>query len=63
MSFNLTDRVVDLVQEGYDMGIRIGGNIDPNFVAIKLAANKRVVCGTREYFKKHGKPKTLERSC
>lgn len=60
MSFNLTDRVVDLVQEGYDMGIRIGGNIDPNFVAIKLAANKRVVCGTKEYFNKHGKPKTLD---
>ncbi|WP_293777000.1 LysR family transcriptional regulator [uncultured Oxalicibacterium sp.] len=60
MSFNLTDRVVDLVQEGYDMGIRIGGNIDPNFVAVKLASNKRVVCGTPEYFQKHGKPRTLD---
>lgn len=60
ISFNLTDRVVDLVQEGYDMGIRIGGNIEPSFVAIKLASNKRVVCGTPAYFKKHGKPKTLD---
>lgn len=60
ISFNLTDRVVDLVQEGYDMGIRIGGNIDPNFVAVKLAENKRVVCGTPEYFRKHGKPQKLE---
>ena len=60
ISFNLTDRVVDLVQEGYDMGIRIGGNIDPSFVAIKLASNQRVVCGTPEYFKKYGVPHTLE---
>jgi DNA-binding transcriptional LysR family regulator len=60
LSFNLTDRVVDLVREGYDMGIRIGGAIDPNFVAIKLATNQRVVCGTPAYFRKHGKPKTLD---
>jgi DNA-binding transcriptional LysR family regulator len=60
ISFNLTDRVVDLVQEGYDMGIRIGGNIDPSFVAIKLASNQRVVCGTPEYFRKYGVPNTLE---
>lgn len=60
LSFNLTDRVVDLVREGYDMGIRIGGAIDPNFVAIKLATNQRVVCGTPGYFRKHGKPQTLD---
>jgi DNA-binding transcriptional LysR family regulator len=60
LSFNLTDRVVDLVREGYDMGIRIGGVIDPNFVAIKLATNQRVVCGTPAYFRKHGKPQTLD---
>jgi DNA-binding transcriptional LysR family regulator len=60
MSFNLTDRVVDLVREGYDLSIRIGGAVDPNFVAVKLATNRRVVCGTPAYFKKHGKPKTLD---
>ncbi|MFM7026791.1 MAG: LysR family transcriptional regulator [Limnohabitans sp.] len=60
VSFNLTDRVVDLVREGYDMGIRIGGQIDPNFVAIKLASNQRVVCGTPAYFRRRGKPRTLE---
>ncbi|NUO88515.1 MAG: LysR family transcriptional regulator, partial [Cupriavidus sp.] len=60
ISFNLTDRVVDLVREGYDVGIRIGGAIDPNFVAIKLASNKRVVCGTPAYFAKYGVPQTLD---
>ncbi len=60
MSFNLTDRVVDLVREGYDLSIRIGGAVDPNFVAVKLAQNRRVVCGTPAYFAKHGKPRSLD---
>ena len=59
ISFNLTDRGVDLVREGYDVGIRIGGAIDPNFVAVKLASNRRVVCGTPAYFERHGIPRTL----
>src|SRR5512141_2467484 len=46
LSFNLSDRVVDLSREGYDLAIRIGGALDANCVAIKLAANRRVVCGT-----------------
>jgi DNA-binding transcriptional LysR family regulator len=60
LSFNLTDQVVDLVREGYDLGIRIGGTIDPSFVAVKLASNRRVVCGTPDYFACHGVPQTLE---
>jgi DNA-binding transcriptional LysR family regulator len=54
LSFNLTDRVVDLVREGYDLSIRIGGAVDPNFVAVKLASNRRVVCGTPAYFRTYG---------
>ncbi|MDB5761702.1 MAG: Transcriptional regulator [Herminiimonas sp.] len=60
ISFNLTDHVVDLVREGYDLAIRIGGVLDPNFVAVKLASNRRVVCGTPEYFERHGIPRTLD---
>ncbi|MDB5959009.1 MAG: LysR family transcriptional regulator, partial [Massilia sp.] len=60
VSFNLTDQVVDLVREGYDVGIRIGGVIDPNFVAVKLATNRRVVCATPEYFERYGIPRTLD---
>ena len=60
ISFNLNDQVVDLVRLGFDMGLRIGGEIDPSFVAIKLASNRRVVCGTPAYFAKHGTPRTLD---
>lgn len=59
ISFNLSDQVVDLVREGYDMSIRIGGAIDPSLVAVKLYPNHRVVCGTPDYLKRHGVPKTL----
>jgi DNA-binding transcriptional LysR family regulator len=60
ISFNLTDRVVDLVREGYDFGVRIGGAIDPSFVAIKLAGNRRVVCATPGYLARRGHPQTLD---
>ncbi len=60
ISFNLTDRVVDLVREGYDLGIRIGGAIEPSFVAVRLASNRRVVCAAPEYLHRHGVPRTLD---
>ena len=60
MSFNLTDQVIDVVREGYDMGIRIGGHIDPNFVAIKLWPNQRVVCASPAYLDRFGVPTTLD---
>lgn len=60
LSFNLTDSVVDLVREGYDMGIRIGEVTDPNYVAVRLYPNHRVVCGTPAYFATHGTPRSLE---
>lgn len=60
LSFNLTDRPVDIVREGYDLAIRIGQVSDPNYVAVKLYPNRRVVCGTPEYFERHGTPRRLE---
>ena len=60
LSFNLTDSVVDLVREGYDMALRIGEVTDPNYVAVRLFPNRRVVCGTPAYFKRHGVPRTPE---
>ncbi|TEA76995.1 LysR family transcriptional regulator [Allopusillimonas ginsengisoli] len=56
LSFNFTDSVVDLVREGYDLAIRVGEVRDPNYVALRLYPNQRVVCGTPAYFSKHGIP-------
>lgn len=60
LSFNFTDGLVDLVHEGYDMAIRIGEVADPNYVAVPLFPNRRVVCGTPEYFERNGIPRQPE---
>ncbi|GAA5089525.1 MAG: LysR family transcriptional regulator [Alcaligenaceae bacterium] len=60
LSFNFTDSVIDLVREGYDMAIRVGAVYDPNYVAVRLYPNQRVVCGTPAYFAKHGVPQVPE---
>ena len=60
LSFNFTDSVVDLVREGYDAAIRIGEVRDPNYVAVRLFPNRRVVCGTPAYFERHGVPRIPE---
>ncbi len=60
LSFNLSNDYPDPVQEDYDLCIRIGNVIDPNFVTTKLASNRRVVCATPAYLEKHGVPRKLE---
>jgi DNA-binding transcriptional LysR family regulator len=60
LSFNLTTDYPDPGQEHYNLCIRIGNVIDPDFVTTKLAANRRVVCATPAYFARYGFPQTLE---
>ena len=58
IDMTITDRMIDLVEEGYDVAIRIVREPDLNLVARKLAPVRRVVCATPEYFKRRGVPKT-----
>lgn len=60
LSFNFTDSVIDLVSQGYDMAIRVGEVQDLSYVASRLYPNRRVVCGTPDYFRRHGTPQTPE---
>lgn len=53
----LSDRQVDLINEGYDLAIRIGALEDQNLIAKKLGKGRRVVCASPAYLKKYGKPK------
>lgn len=54
----LTDRRVDLLEEGLDMAIRIGSLTESGLVAKKLASDRVVICGAPEYFQRHGTPRT-----
>lgn len=60
MSVDLSDRVVDLVREGFDLGVRIGSVLEPDLVAVRLARNRRVVCAAPRYLEQHGVPRTLD---
>ena len=56
-SLVLLDRVVNLLEEGMDVGIRIGKLDDSSLVAQPLGRTRRVVVATPAYLKRHGTPK------
>ncbi len=53
---SLADRMVDLVEEGFDLGIRIGGPGAENLVARKLGETRLVPCASPAYLTAHGSP-------
>src|SRR5205085_3439257 len=56
----LSDRVVDLVEEGFDLAIRIGPPGADNLVARKLGETRLVPCASPQYLAEHGAPTTPE---
>jgi len=59
VNLDLSDRLVDLVNEGVDCAIRVGELTDSSLVSIKLAENRRVVVASPDYLERHGTPQTL----
>jgi len=51
-----TDRVVDIVDEGIDVAIRIGRLADTSFMARKIGEDKRLICAAPAYLARHGTP-------
>ena len=60
VTLHLSERLVDLKNERIDLAIRIADLKSVDLHAAKLAQNHRVVCGSPSYFKRAGKPKTLQ---
>jgi DNA-binding transcriptional LysR family regulator len=56
VSLQLHDRVVNLLEENIDVGIRIGELEDQSLVAQPLGRVRRMVVATPAYLKKHGVP-------
>lgn len=54
------DRVVNMLEEGIDVAIRIGELQDSSYKAIKVGAIRRVLCASTPYLKEHGYPKKPE---
>jgi DNA-binding transcriptional LysR family regulator len=59
ISLHLSERLVDLKNERFDIAIRIADLKSADLIAAKLARNHRVVCGAPAYFKRAGKPREL----
>jgi DNA-binding transcriptional LysR family regulator len=56
LDFN--DRQIDLLQEGFDLAIRIATLEDSSLIARRLAPIRHVVCASPEYLARHGTPQT-----
>ncbi len=57
VSLNLSDRVVDIVNESYDCAVRVGDLPDSSLVSVRMADNRRLCVATPEYLKRAGTPK------
>ncbi len=57
LSLNLSDRVVDLVNEGFDCAVRVGDLPDSSLVSVRLADNRRLCVATPAYLQRAGTPR------
>jgi DNA-binding transcriptional LysR family regulator len=55
-----TDRMVNLVEEGFDVAVRIGQLEDSSLIARKLAAVRMVTCAAPDHLARTGRPQTPE---
>jgi DNA-binding transcriptional LysR family regulator len=57
LSLNLSDRVVDMVNEGFDCAVRVGDLPDSSLISVRLADNRRLCVASPAYLKRAGVPK------
>ncbi|MCL1144450.1 LysR family transcriptional regulator [Shewanella marinintestina] len=58
VDLRFSDTIIDLVDGGFDVAIRIAELKDSSLIARKLASDRRVVCASPAYIKEHGAPAT-----
>ncbi|ANC46411.1 LysR family transcriptional regulator [Pandoraea pnomenusa] len=60
VTLDLSDRLVDLVNEGFDCAIRLGELPDSSLVSLRLGENRRVCVASPSYLAQHGRPASLD---
>jgi DNA-binding transcriptional LysR family regulator len=56
VDLRLSNRVVEMVEEGIDVGVRIAPSLDGRYVARPIARTRLAIFGSHEYFRRHGRP-------
>jgi DNA-binding transcriptional LysR family regulator len=56
LDVTLSDRIVDLVEEGFDLAIRIAALPSSSLISRKLSSTRMVLCASPAYLKRSGKP-------
>ena len=56
LEIDLSDRIVDLVEEGYDLAVRITNLPSSQLVSRQLASSRMVLCASPDYLVRHGIP-------
>ena len=56
LDVTLADRIVDLVEEGYDLAVRIARLPSSSLISRKLASTRMVLCASPDYLRRHGTP-------
>jgi DNA-binding transcriptional LysR family regulator len=60
LDLSLNDRYVDLIDEGFDLSIRVGRLAESSLVARRLAPFRMILCASPDYLSRHGTPKVPE---
>ncbi|EML1217984.1 LysR family transcriptional regulator [Enterobacter hormaechei] len=61
LEMSFSDRVVDLVEEGFDMAVRNGALADSSvLVARRLGEHRMILCAAPDYLLKNGQPQTVD---
>lgn len=58
IELTVNDRVVDLVDEGFDLAVRIARRLDPGLVARPMATARLVACASPDYVLRRGMPRS-----
>jgi len=58
VELKITNRIIDLVEDGFDLAIRTAELEDSSLIAKRLIDSQWVICATRNYLNQHGIPKT-----
>jgi DNA-binding transcriptional LysR family regulator len=56
LDITLSDRVADLVEEGFDLAVRIGQLPASSLISRKLASTRMVLCASPDYLQRRGEP-------